>query len=88
MTEVPGLDVAGLSAWLTEAHPELVDGPVEASVIAGGRSNLTYAVDGTRTPLIVRRPPLGHVLSVNALHQELDVLVDIPFGLRVEYVRI
>jgi aminoglycoside phosphotransferase (APT) family kinase protein len=63
MTEVPGLDVAGLAAWLTETHPELVDGPVEASVIAGGRSNLTYAVDGTRTPLIVRRPPLGHVLS-------------------------
>ena len=63
MTEVPGLDVAGLTAWLAETHPELVDGPVEASVIAGGRSNLTYAVDGTRTPLIVRRPPLGHVLS-------------------------
>jgi aminoglycoside phosphotransferase (APT) family kinase protein len=63
MTEVPGLDVAGLAAWLTETHPELVDGPVEASVIAGGRSNLTYAVHGTRTPLIVRRPPLGHVLS-------------------------
>lgn len=63
MTEVPGLDVAGLAAWLTETHPELIDGPVAASVIAGGRSNLTYAVDGTRTPLIVRRPPLGHVLS-------------------------
>ncbi|WP_127476884.1 phosphotransferase family protein [Microbacterium sulfonylureivorans] len=63
MTEVPGLDVAGLTTWLREAHPELVDGPVEASVIAGGRSNLTYAVEGTRVPLIVRRPPLGHVLS-------------------------
>ncbi len=63
MTDVPGLDVAGLTAWLQEEHPELVDGTVAASVIAGGRSNLTYAVEGTRVPLILRRPPLGHVLS-------------------------
>ena len=63
MTEVPGLDVAGLASWLSERHPELVTGAVEASVISGGRSNLTYSVSGTRVPLIVRRPPLGHVLS-------------------------
>jgi aminoglycoside phosphotransferase (APT) family kinase protein len=63
MTEVPGLNVAGLTAWLSEAHPDLADAPLTASVIAGGRSNLTYAVDGARRPLIVRRPPLGHVLS-------------------------
>src|SRR5690606_23484557 len=37
--------------------------PLTATVIAGGRSNLTYAVDGAREPLILRRPPLGHVLS-------------------------
>jgi len=63
MTEVPGLDVVGLTAWLADTHPELADAPLTASVIAGGRSNLTYAVDGAHTPLIVRRPPLGHVLS-------------------------
>ena len=63
MTEVPGLDVTGLTAWLAEAHPDLAVGPLTAAVIAGGRSNLTYAVDGARVPLIVRRPPLGHVLS-------------------------
>ncbi|MET0735878.1 MAG: phosphotransferase family protein [Microbacterium sp.] len=63
MTEVPGLDVAGLTAWLATAHPALAAGELTASVIAGGRSNLTYAVDGARIPLILRRPPLGHVLS-------------------------
>ncbi|MFB7892930.1 phosphotransferase family protein [Microbacterium sp. NPDC056044] len=63
MTAVPGLDAAGLTAWLGEAHPELAAEDLAATVIAGGRSNLTYAVDGARVPLIVRRPPLGHVLS-------------------------
>lgn len=63
MTEVPGLNVAGLTTWLAEAHPELADGPLRATLITGGKSNLTYAVDGARIPLVVRRPPLGHVLS-------------------------
>jgi aminoglycoside phosphotransferase (APT) family kinase protein len=62
-TDVPGLDVAGLTAWIAEAHPDLADAELSASVIAGGRSNLTYAIEGARIPLIVRRPPLGHVLS-------------------------
>ncbi|MBD3941785.1 phosphotransferase family protein [Microbacterium sp. NEAU-LLC] len=63
MTAVPGLDAGGLSAWLAEAHPDLARDELIATVIAGGRSNLTYAVDGATMPLIVRRPPLGHVLS-------------------------
>ncbi|WP_109211112.1 MULTISPECIES: phosphotransferase family protein [Microbacterium] len=63
MTAVPGLDAAGLTAWLRDAHPDLAGGDLAASVIAGGRSNLTYAIEGARMPLILRRPPLGHVLS-------------------------
>ncbi|HEY1180593.1 MAG TPA: phosphotransferase family protein, partial [Phytomonospora sp.] len=60
----PGLDVAGLGRWLAREHPGLTgDGPLRAELIAGGRSNLTYRVDGTRIPLVLRRPPLGHVLS-------------------------
>lgn len=62
-TEVPGLNVGGFASWLIAAHPDLVDGELTASVIAGGKSNLTYRVDGARVPLVVRRPPLGHVLS-------------------------
>lgn len=63
MTEVPGLDVGALTTWLAATHPDLAAGPLQASVIAGGRSNLTYSVAGAREPLILRRPPLGHVLS-------------------------
>jgi len=63
MTAVPGLDVTGLTAWLAESHPELAGDALTARVIAGGRSNLTYAIEGARMPLVLRRPPLGHVLS-------------------------
>jgi len=82
MTEVPGLDIAGLTRWLTRAHPALARGPLTASVIAGGRSNLTYAVDGASVPLIVRRPPLGHVLSsahdMRREHRVISSLADSP----------
>lgn len=80
MTGVPGLDVAGLTAWLREAHPDLAADELTAEVIAGGRSNLTYAVDGARIPLIVRRPPLGHVLSsahdMRREHRVISALAD------------
>ena len=63
MTDSPGLNIVGLTDWLARAHPELADGPLSAQLITGGRSNLTYRIDGARTPLVLRRPPLGHVLS-------------------------
>lgn len=63
MTDVPGLDVAGATAWLAETHPDLARADLSASVIAGGKSNLTYRLDGGAVPLVLRRPPLGHVLS-------------------------
>lgn len=60
----PGLDVHRLDQWLRRTHPELAtQDPLSASVIAGGRSNLTYRVEGAAVPLVLRRPPLGHVLS-------------------------
>ena len=59
----PGLDLAALGAWLGRAAPGLLTPPLGAQVVAGGKSNLTYVVgDGTRS-VIVRRPPLGHVLA-------------------------
>ncbi|WP_297081528.1 phosphotransferase family protein [uncultured Demequina sp.] len=63
MTDVPGVNVAGLDAWLARAHPERSARPLRVEVISGGRSNLTYAVTGPRVPLVLRRPPLGHVLA-------------------------
>lgn len=59
----PGLDPEKLRGRLDRDRPGLVDGPLSARLIEGGRSNLTYLVtDGTHD-WVVRRPPLGHVLA-------------------------
>jgi aminoglycoside phosphotransferase (APT) family kinase protein len=61
--ELPGLDLTKLRVYLAEQRPGMVSGPLHGSVIAGGRSNLTYFFgDGTRE-WVLRRPPLGHVLA-------------------------
>ncbi|WP_350348962.1 phosphotransferase family protein [Agromyces sp. G08B096] len=75
MTRTPGLHPAGLTNWLAARHPSLARGPLEARLIAGGRSNLTYAVDGATRPLVLRRPPLGHVLrSAHDMFREHRVI--------------
>ncbi|MDQ1546486.1 MAG: hypothetical protein QOH69_1390, partial [Actinomycetota bacterium] len=62
--QLPGLDVRALQNWLLVNQPELVGAvPLSANLIAGGRSNLTYAIRGAAEPLVLRRPPLGHVQS-------------------------
>jgi aminoglycoside phosphotransferase (APT) family kinase protein len=62
-TDPQGLDTAAVAAWLTSVAPDAVAGPFEATLITGGKSNLTYLVgDGTHE-YVVRRPPLGHVLA-------------------------
>jgi len=58
-----GLDLGALHAWLSEAEPTLARGPLSASLITGGKSNLTYLVSDGTTDYVVRRPPLGHVLA-------------------------
>lgn len=74
---VPGIDVPRLAGWLARALPG--SGRITAiDLIAGGRSNLTYAItlDGGGVDaggggtgggaggrrIVLRRPPLGHVL--------------------------
>ncbi|MFE2495225.1 phosphotransferase family protein [Streptomyces scopuliridis] len=62
----PGLDPEQLRGHLDRALPGLVSGPLDARLIEGGRSNLTYAVTDPAEPAhrwVVRRPPLGHVLA-------------------------
>lgn len=61
--ETPGLDLERLRTWLDAEHPGTVSGPLRASLITGGKSNLTYAVSDGHRELVVRRPPLGHVLA-------------------------
>jgi aminoglycoside phosphotransferase (APT) family kinase protein len=53
-----------LALYLARVRPGLLRAPLQATMIAGGRSNITYVitdVDGEER--ILRRPPLGHVLS-------------------------
>ncbi|WP_327357264.1 phosphotransferase family protein [Streptomyces sp. NBC_01304] len=59
----PGLDLDRLRGHLDAERPGLVRGPLEARLIQGGRSNLTYAVTDGVSRWVVRRPPLGHVLA-------------------------
>ena len=58
-----GIDEVKVEAWLN-THIDGVEGPYSYSLIAGGRSNLTFLVaDAHGTQLVLRRPPLGHVLA-------------------------
>ncbi|MFJ4615809.1 phosphotransferase family protein [Streptomyces griseus] len=59
----PGLDPELLRGHLDRERPGLVSGPLEARLIEGGRSNLTYVVGDGTGQWVVRRPPLGHVLA-------------------------
>ncbi|MFB7234068.1 phosphotransferase family protein [Streptomyces sp. NPDC056269] len=59
----PGLDLARLRPWFAEAVPRARVGTLSATLIAGGRSNLTYLLTDGEADWILRRPPLGHVLA-------------------------
>ena len=61
--DVPGLDLAAFGAYFAAAAPGAVGGPLRASVLAGGKSNITYEVTDGHRRWVVRRPPLGHVLA-------------------------
>jgi aminoglycoside phosphotransferase (APT) family kinase protein len=64
MTTAPeGIDEATLVPWL-EANVDGLRGPLTFTLVAGGRSNITYRVDDAagRT-YVLRRPPLKQVLA-------------------------
>ena len=58
----PGLDLDRLGAWFA-AHVPGARPTLTATLVAGGKSNLTYVVSDSEREWIVRRPPLGHVLA-------------------------
>ncbi|MEU4535273.1 phosphotransferase family protein [Streptosporangium sp. NPDC023825] len=57
----PGIDWPRLVGWIAANVPGVGE-PTGVSMIAGGRSNLTYVVETSGRRLVLRRPPLGHVL--------------------------
>ncbi|MFJ6418954.1 phosphotransferase family protein [Paeniglutamicibacter sp. NPDC091659] len=62
-TSPTGLDLENLTRWLATERPGMVAGELSATLIQGGKSNLTYELtDGTKQ-WIVRRPPLGTIMA-------------------------
>ncbi|HEX3910421.1 MAG TPA: phosphotransferase family protein [Solirubrobacteraceae bacterium] len=59
----PGVELERLTPWLAENVAE-AQAPFALRLLSGGRSNLTYEVsDATGRRMVLRRPPLGQVLS-------------------------
>jgi aminoglycoside phosphotransferase (APT) family kinase protein len=75
---VPGItDGSRLAQWISHDGPVSNGGDlVGIELIAGGRSNLTYRLDfGSSARLVLRRPPLGHVLpTAHDMAREYRVL--------------
>jgi aminoglycoside phosphotransferase (APT) family kinase protein len=62
-SETPGIRVAAVSDWIY-ANVDQACPPLKFSLIAGGRSNLTYCVtDGAGQRWVLRRPPTGGLLQ-------------------------
>ena len=75
-----GVDLPRVTEWIT-AHVEDVQPPFTARFISGGRSNLTYRLDDAAgRAIVLRRPPLGHVLQsahdMGREHRIIDALRD------------
>ena len=82
---LPGIDREKVSAWLVANIPGAA-APFGFSLIAGGRSNLTYRVDdATGRALVLRRPPTGHVLATaHDMSREYRVIAAVgPAGVPV-----
>ncbi len=79
-----GIDAAAVTAWFSDHVPGSTP-PLEFSLIAGGHSNLTFAVeDNADHSWVLRRPPLGQVLAsahdMGREHKIISALVptDVP----------
>ncbi|MCU1458680.1 MAG: putative aminoglycoside phosphotransferase [Actinomycetia bacterium] len=74
-----GVDLEVLRPYFAANVRDATDAPLDAELIAGGRSNLTYIVSqadaGMGRTWVLRRPPLGHVLpTAHDMEREARVL--------------
>jgi aminoglycoside phosphotransferase (APT) family kinase protein len=85
VSDLPGLDLDALTRWLDAAAPGLRTGPLAASMITGGKSNLTYRITDGESTWALRRPPLGHVLpTAHDMQREFRVISALaPIGIPV-----
>lgn len=80
--QLPGIDREPVTAWFEANAPGVVP-PLDFSLIAGGRSNLTFEVrDQAGHHWVLRRPPLGHVLAtahdMGREHTIISALAETP----------
>jgi aminoglycoside phosphotransferase (APT) family kinase protein len=70
-----GLDLEAVSAWL-QGHVGGLVPPFTGKLLAGGRSNLTFKItDETGRAVVLRRPPLGHILeSAHDMGREFRII--------------
>lgn len=73
---VPGVaDPVSLAKWMAGAGLADLGELRRVQLIAGGRSNLTYRLDLDGGQIVLRRPPLGHVLpTAHDMNREYRVL--------------
>lgn len=75
-----GLDLDAVGPWLRE-QGLIGAGDVDAIRLAGGLSNVTYLVTQGETSLVIRRPPLGHVMpTAHDMGREFTVLSGMERG--------
>lgn len=80
VTSPEGLDLDRVGPWLA-ARGLVEDGRVDAMRLAGGLSNVTYLVSQGERHLVVRRPPLGHVMpTAHDMGREFAVLSGVTRG--------
>jgi aminoglycoside phosphotransferase (APT) family kinase protein len=93
---VPGLEnVSRLAGWLCKNGVTAAGQPPKVELITGGRSNLTYRLEfpapAQPARLVLRRPPLGHVLpTAHDMAREYRVIsalhgTDIPVATPVAF---
>jgi aminoglycoside phosphotransferase (APT) family kinase protein len=76
VTDTPqGVDLERLAPWFGANVEGATGVTLTATLIAGGRSNLTYFVGDGAHEWVLRRPPLGHVLpTAHDMGREYKVL--------------
>ncbi|MGH9090391.1 MAG: phosphotransferase family protein [Acidimicrobiales bacterium] len=84
-----GIEPAPVTAWFAE-HVPGTEPPLAFTLVAGGRSNLTYRVtDAAGRAWALRRPPLGHVLptahDMAREHRVLSALGPTPVPVPATY---
>lgn len=75
MTDPIHFDLDAVRRRLIECGELATGDPLEAKLVSGGRSNLTYTLHSGGRELVLRRPPLGGVLATaHDMNREVRVI--------------